>query len=149
MGPETGLALNTALVTTGLLEMALKPLIGRARPGRGDGNYDVDFFNRTFDYHSFPSGHASVAFTVSFVLAKRTELVPLKIFFYSLAASTAVCRLYSDAHWISDVAFGSIIAWYCSEAALKRLKVNRLRPRKTKWNVTPYPGGITLKATFN
>ena len=146
---ETGLALSTALMSSAFLEMGLKPLIGRARPGRGNGNYDMDFFNPTFNYHSFPSGHASIAFTISFVLAKRTESVPVKIFFYTLAGSTAICRLYSDAHWISDVAFGSIIAWYCSEAAIKRLQSSRLRKeRKTKMSVTPYPGGITLRAVF-
>jgi membrane-associated phospholipid phosphatase len=147
---ETGLALSTSLVTAGLLEMGLKPLIGRARPSREEGNYKLKFFNEEAGYHSFPSGHASMAFTISFVLAKRSESIPMKVFFYSLAGSTVVCRLYSDAHWISDVAFGGVIAWYCSEAAIKRLALNKFRkPKKnTDWNLTPYPGGITLRATF-
>jgi membrane-associated phospholipid phosphatase len=147
---ETGLALSTSLLTAGLLEMGLKPLIGRARPSKGEGNYSMSFFNEEAGYHSFPSGHASMAFTISFVMAKRSKSVPVKIFFYTLATSTAVCRLYSDAHWISDIAFGSIIAWYCSEAAIQRLQTNRMKdPRKnTKWNLTPYPGGLTLRATF-
>lgn len=148
---ETGLALGTSLLTAGLLEMGLKPLIGRARPSREEGNYSLSFFNKEVGYHSFPSGHASMAFTISFVMAKRSKSVPVKIFFYSLATSTAVCRLYSDAHWISDIAFGGIIAWYCSEAAISRLQANRMKdPRKnTKWKLTPYPGGVTLRATFN
>lgn len=148
---ETALALSTTLVTTGLLEMALKPLVGRARPGKGDGNYDVDFWNEEGEFHSFPSGHASIAFSTSFVMAKRTKNVPMKIFFYSLAGATVVCRFYSDAHWNSDIAFGSVLAWYCSEAVLKRLNSNKLRnPRKkTNWNVTPYAGGLTLRGTFN
>jgi membrane-associated phospholipid phosphatase len=147
---ETGVALGTSLVTAGLLEMGLKPLVGRARPSKEEGNYRLNFFNKEAGYHSFPSGHASMAFTISFVLAKKSESVPMKIFFYSLAGSTVVCRLYSDAHWISDIAFGGVIAWYCSEAAIDRLNVNRYRrPRKnTKWNLTPYPGGLTLRATF-
>jgi membrane-associated phospholipid phosphatase len=147
---ETGLALGTSLLAAGLLEMGLKPLVGRARPGQELGNYKLSFLNEAAGYHSFPSGHASMAFTISFVLAKRTENIPLRIFFYSLAGSTAVCRLYSDAHWISDVAFGGVIAWYCSEAAIARLAANRLRKRgkNTEWNLTPYPGGITLRARF-
>jgi membrane-associated phospholipid phosphatase len=148
---ETGLALTTALVTSGLLEMGLKPLIGRARPGRGEGNYRLDFMNDRVSFHSFPSGHASMAFTVSFVMAKSTKNIPLKVFFYSLAGATTVCRLYADAHWISDVAFGAVLAWFCSEAALKRLALNKFRKpnKKTQWNLTPYPGGVTLRAKFN
>ena len=147
---ETGLALGTSLLTAGLLEMGLKPLIGRARPGRGEGNYSMSFLNEEPGYHSFPSGHASMAFTISFVMAKQSKSIPVKVFFYSLAASTAVCRLYSDAHWVSDIAFGSIIAWYCSEAAIQRLQSNRFRKpgKNTRWNLTPYPGGITMRATF-
>lgn len=148
---ETGVALSTALVTSGLLEMGLKPLIGRARPENERGNYVMTFFNEKAGYHSFPSGHASMAFTISFVMAKRVESRPLKVFFYTLAGSTALCRLYSDAHWISDIAFGGVLAWYCSEAVIERMTENQFRPRnkKTRWNVTPYPGGLTLKGTFH
>jgi membrane-associated phospholipid phosphatase len=147
---ETALMLSTSLVTSGLIEMALKPLVGRARPEKEQGNYEWSFMSKERGFHSFPSGHASMAFTVSFVLAKRVESIPLKMVFYSLAGATTVCRLYSDAHWISDIAFGGVLAWYCSEAVIKRLEANRLRtrPKKTKWDVSPYPGGITLRATF-
>lgn len=147
---ETGLALTTALASSGMIEMALKPLIGRARPSNERGNYVMDFMSEEASYHSFPSGHASLAFTISFVMAKRVESTPLKVLFYSLAGSTAICRMYSDAHWISDIAFGGALAWYCSEAVVERLDQNRTRIRrsKTKLNVTPYPGGVTLRATF-
>jgi len=147
---ETGLALGTSMLTAGLLEMGLKPLVGRARPSQGFGNYKTSFMSDAAGFHSFPSGHSTTAFTISFVLAKRTENIPLKVFFYSLAGTTAVCRLYSDAHWISDVAFGAMIAWYCSEAAIDRLAVNRFRKirRNTELKVTPYPGGLTFRAIF-
>ncbi len=148
---ETGLMLGTALLSTGLMEMTLKPSIGRARPMTGESNYDLTFFNKQAAYHSFPSGHASMAFTISMVMARRVKSVPVKIFFYSLAASTVACRLYSDAHWISDIAFGGTIAWFCSDVALKRLTQNKFRPvgtRKFHWNVYPYPSGLTVRATF-
>jgi membrane-associated phospholipid phosphatase len=148
---ETALMLGTSLVTSGLLEMGLKPLIGRARPQQEQGNYDLTILNKEAGFHSFPSGHASMAYTISFVLAKRVNSVPLKIAFYSLAGATTVCRLYSDAHWLSDVAFGGVLGWYCSEAVINRLnkKHHRNPSRKTKWNVSPYATGLTLRATFN
>jgi membrane-associated phospholipid phosphatase len=148
---ETGLMLGTALFTAGLIEMTLKPVVGRARPGENKGNYDLTFMNKEAGFHSFPSGHASMAFTISFVMARRVKSIPLKITFYSLAASTAVCRLYSDAHWVSDVAFGSAIAWLCSDIAIKTLQRNRygiVRPKKVKWDVSPYASGLTLRASF-
>jgi membrane-associated phospholipid phosphatase len=148
---ETGLILGTSLLSAGLLEMTLKPGIGRARPSTGEGNYELTFFNKDAGFHSFPSGHASMAFTISMVMARRVRSVPVKIIFYSLAASTVACRLYSDAHWISDVAFGGTIAWFCSDVALKRITENRFTPagtRKFQWKVYPYPSGLTVKATF-
>jgi membrane-associated phospholipid phosphatase len=148
---ETGLMLGTSLLSAGLLEMTLKPAVGRARPSEGYGNYEVDFFNKEAAFHSFPSGHASMAFTISMVMARRVESVPVKVLFYSLAASTVACRLYSDAHWISDVAFGGTIAWFCSDVAIKRLTENRFRQvgtRRFQWKVYPYPSGLSVKATF-
>ncbi|MEO5600419.1 MAG: phosphatase PAP2 family protein [Cyclobacteriaceae bacterium] len=147
---ETGLIMGTALISAGILEIGLKPLIGRARPPTETGNYDLTFFNMKPAYQSFPSGHAAMAFTASLVLAKRSKCVHVKIFFYSLATTTAICRLYSDVHWVSDVAFGGVLAWYCSEVALKRLQQNRFKNphQKSIWSVTPYPGGLSLRATF-
>ncbi len=148
---ETGMMLGTSLFSAGLLQMTLKPVVGRARPFTGEQNYALTFFNKDAGFHSFPSGHASIAFTISLVMARRVNSVPVKIFFYSLAASTVACRLYSDAHWISDIAFGGTIAWFCSDVALKRLNENRFRPvgeRKFQWKVYPYPSGLTVRATF-
>lgn len=147
---ETGLALSSALLTVGLLEMGLKPLIGRARPGFERGNYHFQPMNDRIVLHSFPSGHSSIAFTISFVMAKQSEALGAKLFFYSLGGATAICRLYSNAHWISDVAFGGVLAWYVSESVIEKLNENRFRKhRKTNYKVAPYPGGITIKATFN
>lgn len=148
---ETGMALATAFFTSTILEGTLKPLAGRARPITGESNYTFTFYNEEPGFHSFPSSHASTAFTISFILARRVKSVPLKILFYSLAASTVICRLYSDAHWTSDIVFGSTIAWFCSDAALRRLAENRFRggiPRKFLWSVAPAAGGLTVRAGF-
>ncbi|MBT1702216.1 phosphatase PAP2 family protein [Fulvivirgaceae bacterium PWU20] len=144
---DTGIGLGATLLTSGLLQTFLKDAVGRARPGTDVGAYRFKPFSQDVGYHSFPSGHMSVAFGISLVMAKRITYIPVKIFFYSLAASTAISRLYSDAHWISDIAFGGAIAWFCGETALRRLSVNTSRPRRNNsvsWHVTPYPGGLSL-----
>jgi membrane-associated phospholipid phosphatase len=149
---ETGLMLATSLTTSTVLQTLFKNVLGRARPVTGMDNYDMQPFSKASEYHSLPSGHATVAFTMSLVLARQVKYVPVKIFFYSLAGVTAMSRMYTDAHWISDVAFGGTIAWFCVDAAMKRLQANRFRPvaRQHKFSVKlyPYPGGLSLRGTW-
>lgn len=149
---ETGLILGTTLIASGFMMGILKDVVGRARPGPGIGNMEFQPFNSSSAYHAFPSGHSTMAFGISVVLAKRVDSVPLKILFYSLAGTTAVGRMYSDSHWSSDVAFGSMLAWFCADTAISRMKVNRFRTVPTRdkfvWRVYPYPGGLTLTASM-
>lgn len=147
---ETGLILFSAVTTSTITQTFFKSAIGRARPNEELGNYETEPFSRETKFHSFPSGHATFAFTVSMVMARRVKAVPLKIFFYSMGTLTAASRLYLDVHWFSDVAFGGAIAWFCADAAVKRLQANRYRSvvkkNKIALSVFPYPGGLTLCA---
>lgn len=147
---ETGLILGTTLLTTGTLMGVLKNAAGRGRPAPGMDNLEFRPFTDAPAWHSFPSGHSAMGFGISVVLARRVESVPLKVTFYSLAGITAVSRMYSDSHWISDVGFGGMLAWFCADTALKRMQMNRFRtpgrPKVLVWNVYPYPGGVTLRA---
>jgi membrane-associated phospholipid phosphatase len=147
---ETGLMLATAVITGGLLQGTLKPLAGRARPENRSGNYDFHPFSTEPMFHSFPSGHAVMAFTISFVLAKRINSVPLRILFYSLAASTAICRLYSNAHWFSDVVFGATSSWFIASGPF-RSQPNRPAKKERRYDVAvqPYVGGMSLTITLN
>lgn len=147
---ETGVILGTAFATSTLLVSVLKPVVGRTRPGNGTNNLNFHPFSREAKFHSFPSGHSAIAFTLSFVLAKRINNKPLKIFFYTLAASTAFCRLYSNAHWLSDVYLGGTIAWVSTTGSIKRLSTNRFKAlRNTHVSLRPNIGGMTLRISFN
>jgi membrane-associated phospholipid phosphatase len=149
---ETGLLLGTSLLTSGFMQTIMKDAVGRARPGTGIGNVSFKPFSKDPAYHSFPSGHFAVAFAISAVIARRTESVPIKLFFYTMAASTAVSRLYSDSHWFSDIAFGGMMAWFCADIAIQRMQVNRFRRTRSTEDVSlrvfPFPGGLTLRASF-
>jgi len=148
---ETGLILASALTTGTVVQTLFKNAVGRARPGMELGNYSAEPFSTSPSYHSLPSGHTTVALTISLVLARQVESVPVKIFFYSLGTVTAASRLYADAHWTSDLAFGGAIAWFCADAAMRRLEANHfrsvIRKRKdgTQWKLYPYPGGLSLR----
>lgn len=147
---DTGLMLFTALSSSTVVQTLFKNAVGRARPNEEFGNYELVPFSPATAFHSLPSGHTTVAFTVSMVMARQVRSKPLKIVFYSMASLTAVSRLYLDVHWFSDLAFGGTIAWFCADAAIKRLEANRhvpiIRKRKMAWKVYPFPGGLTLRA---
>ena len=87
---DTGLELGVTLLTSGLLQTVLKDVVGRARPGPGIGPYEFRPLEGSLAYHAFPSGHSAVAFGISIVMARRVESKPIKILFYSLAATTAL-----------------------------------------------------------
>ena len=147
---ETGLMLFSALSSSTVVQTLFKNAVGRARPNEEFGNYEMAPFSPETGFHSLPSGHTTVAFTVSTVLARQVRSVPLKIVFYSVASLTAVSRLYLDVHWFSDLAFGGTIAWFCADAAVKRMEANRytpiIRKKKMSWKLYPFPGGLTLRA---
>jgi membrane-associated phospholipid phosphatase len=146
---ETGLMLTSALTTSTVIQTFFKNAVGRARPIKDIGTYEMKPFSDEAGYHSLPSGHTAVAFTISLVMARQVRSVPLKIAFYSLASVTAASRLYTDAHWFSDLAFGGAFAWFCADAAVKRLEANRFRLKisaeKVLVKVYPFPGGLSLR----
>jgi membrane-associated phospholipid phosphatase len=149
---ETGLMLASGLGSSTVVQTFFKNAIGRARPNLDIGNYEADPFNTDSPYHSLPSGHTTVAFTTSLILARQVKPIPLKIFFYSMATLTAASRMYLDVHWVSDIAFGGAIAWFCADAAMKRIEANRFRPvirqKAVIVKMYPYPGGLSLRATL-
>jgi membrane-associated phospholipid phosphatase len=141
---ETGLMLGTSWFTADILQTGIKYAVGRARPRLEFGQYHFKSFGGE-RYRSFASGHMTTAFTLSYVMARQSEKTVVKVFFYSLAGATAFCRLYSDQHWISDVLFGGVIAYYCSESVMNRLNGKPSHhPRKVAWHLGPTPVGVLL-----
>jgi membrane-associated phospholipid phosphatase len=61
------------------------------------------------DHLSLPSGHATVAFALSSVIAGLYPRRWWQIFWYALAVITAVSRMYHDQHWLSDVLFSALL----------------------------------------
>lgn len=134
---ELGIRLGTVLLTSSTLSAASKTVFGRARPRMNLGAYDFNFFNLEPDYHSFPSGHASVALAISLTVASYTKSPWVKVIFYSLAGSTVVARMYTRAHWASDLVYGGTLAWACSTVANRRLNNNEYRIQREKRKDAP------------
>jgi membrane-associated phospholipid phosphatase len=90
----------------------VKRAFGRRRPYENEGPYSINFFlNRPNTLNSFPSGHATLAFSLSSVLAAHTSSFWLKSLFYTIAGVTAIARVYYSDHWFSDVFMGGTIGY--------------------------------------
>jgi len=107
---ERGLLVAESYLLSGLVTITVKSLLGRWRPYTDHGS--LAFFPLTWgpnDHLSFPSGHATVAFALSSVIAGLYPHRWWQIFWYALAVITAVSRMYHDQHWLSDVLFSALL----------------------------------------
>lgn len=152
---ETASILTAAYLTSGVLQTGLKKLVGRARPYTELGNYEFRPFQKGQDFSSFPSGHSQIAFVTAMVLAERVDQTWLKVVFYTGAGITMASRMYENAHWISDVAFGGLLGYFCTRTVIKRFEQNKYgKPfkgyskNKIDWQIIPSYNGIGLIGTF-
>jgi hypothetical protein len=116
-----GMDLLRSLAVSGTLTYAVKLIVRRDRP--------------TGNCCSFPSGHASATFAFASVLWRHLgwkAAVPT----YTVATYTAISRLHTDVHFLSDVVFGSAIGIASGRAVTRhdRHFYGSLQP-------IPIPGG--------
>jgi inner membrane protein len=95
-----------AFMAAGLVEFAIKHLVGRSRP---DSVLDID---------SFPSGHATSVFAVATIFAAFYPRLRWPL--YALAAAVAAGRVYLERHYVSDVLAGAIIGIVIASLLLGR-----------------------------
>lgn len=123
---DAGLLIGESYIFAGLVTIIFKSITGRWRPYTNHGDFSFVGWNLSDnDQFSFFSGHATVAFALSAVLASTTENVYLKTFYYSLAVLTCLSRVYHHQHWFSDVVTGAINAILFTRVllALRRKRV--------------------------
>lgn len=86
---------------------------GRSRPYLNAGASQFNVFNPADNgERSLPSGHTTLAFTLSSVVASHVESNYLKALIYTPAILTGVERVYSNSHWLSDVFLGAAIGYF-------------------------------------
>jgi membrane-associated phospholipid phosphatase len=124
----------------------IKRTFGRKRPYENKGPYNFNFFpSRPNPVNSFPSGHVTLAFSLSSILAGHTDSIWLKSLFYSAAGITAISRVYYSYHWFSDVFMGSAIGFFVGNYLIEMHKSNSAG--NIQFNFDEY-GRFSLKINF-
>lgn len=97
------------LLITGLILNVIKAVIGRQRPHASTEFYNLnfDFFSFHSHWHSFPSGHSQVLFTVATL---AWLIYPKYKYFYILfAVFFSLTRITIHQHFFSDMIAGATI----------------------------------------
>lgn len=120
---RTGVLLIASATAGGFLQQVSKRIIGRARPKSGDSSstYRPFHLDRVFNYDSFPSGHAILAFSNAYAIAKQFKSPWIKAGLYTLGSIPGLARVRDGFHWISDVAFGTVLSIFIVESIDKYL----------------------------
>jgi membrane-associated phospholipid phosphatase len=159
---ELGLRATESIAISGAITAVAKGIIGRQRPYVDDQDSHYYAFGKGFGndaYASMPSGHTTAAFAFAASVTDETaHFWPKQTWWvatltYGSATMVGVARIYSNAHWTSDVIGGAFVG------TLTGLTVNRwhrLHPNSKldKWllpkSVTPTKSGVSMawSATF-
>jgi len=107
----TGRLMGEALLLAGAPAITLQYGLGRSRPHAGEGAFRYRFLQWRNENQSLPSGHATVAFAISTVLAKRIDRAWVSAPLYAFAGLTALSLAWGNEHWPSDVILGSALGY--------------------------------------
>jgi undecaprenyl-diphosphatase len=101
------MGLASVAVTSGLVNLGMKPLGRRRRPDRAARQVPVARQVRMPSTTSFPSGHSAAAF--AFATGVGDVLPPVAIPLRGLAAVVAYSRVHTGVHFPGDVVAGALI----------------------------------------
>jgi len=139
---RTGRHVFQAMLYAGTITTVAKMLIGRHRPFLNEGPYVFDGPSSKDEFFSLPSGHATVAFSISSALAAEIDHPAATVALYSLATLTAVSRIYSDRHWLSDTFLGAAIGTACGYGVVHLWDQPNAGP--SSWMLLPTSNGVMV-----
>jgi len=113
-GADTSLSM---LVAELLVALPTKVLVGRSRPYEDEGPYH---FKPLHGGVSFPSGHATQAFTLAAVISEYGDDPWISAAAYGGAGLVGLARLEQREHFLSDVVAGGLIGTLSAKAVMRR-----------------------------
>lgn len=147
----TGVLILSSAVASGLFQTITKTAVGRARPNEGAHNSFKPFSSEP-GYHSFPSGHSILSFSMAHAIAKQFNNFWVKAGIYTLGSIAPISRLWENAHWISDIGIGmafSIVITDGIDNFMKRTKRYEFSKQKQiSWRLNMGAGTIGVVGTF-
>ena len=150
---RTGVLLVSSATSAGLLQQVLKSVVGRARPLADLGKDTFDPFNSSRNFHSFPSGHALLAFTNAYAIGKQFKNPWVKAGIYTLGAIPGISRVWDGQHYLSDMVFAFAISIATVESIDRYLdkrydeKYND-KSKMVSWNLNFGPGQLGVTVNF-
>ncbi len=136
---RTGVLLISSASAAGFLQQFFKSAVGRARPLSG---LSKDTFSPLWsgdkDFHSFPSGHAILAFSNAYAIAKQFRNPWVKAGIYTVGMVPGISRLWEGKHWLSDVALSVAVSIFTVEA------IDRYLDRKYAQKYNEQADGVQL-----
>lgn len=142
----TGRLVGESILLAGAITSGLKVILGRARPTNQDDNYNFQYFEFEDDYHSYPSGHTTIAFAISSVIAGRIDRWWAYAGAYGLSASTAYARMYKNRHWFSDVVMGAAVGTLSGLAVMNAHDKDKNKSKSLSFYAVP--GGVGMTYSF-
>jgi membrane-associated phospholipid phosphatase len=137
--------LTEATFLASSISLITKTVIGRGRPYKQDSQYYTSPLTFDNDYNSFPSGHITLAFAYSTVMANEVDNVLWKIGWYTAAGLVGYSRIYHNQHWFSDTLMGAAIGYFSGEFVNNHGNTDKAR---TKISLFPIPGGLAFQLKF-
>jgi membrane-associated phospholipid phosphatase len=142
---DTGVLMSQLLLSALFVQQPIRITVGRARPLTGEGHWSFRPFTLGNDYASFVSGHSWSAFGISNIVARQIDQAWASVTLYTLATITALSRLYSDNHWLTDVVLGSVIGYAISTELWNRRHEDSVSPEAAlqapsrRWLMISFP----------
>ena len=107
---KTSVLIISSSFTSGIIQSISKTAFGRARPGNGHKSNEFRFWSDEPEFHSFPSGHTVLSMTMTHAIAKQFNNTWSKVTVYALGSVVPISRLFIGAHWLTDVAIGTVLS---------------------------------------
>jgi membrane-associated phospholipid phosphatase len=143
-------SLETLVFATTINNIVFKPAFGRWRPQESDGKNKFEPFSK---HNSFPSGHATTAWSVASVVAMRAPGWIIPTIAYGLATVVAFDRVNDQAHFMGDVVAGAFFATATGRFLVRRhLEESRKeaaeKTPKVSFEVVPIRDGAAFRIVF-
>jgi membrane-associated phospholipid phosphatase len=146
----TGRLLIQSLVYSGSTVMILRWAFGRTRPFLTDNSWNFNWFEPRFRMQAFPSGHATVSFTISTILSNRINNTFVTTGLFGIAILDGFYQVYAHQHWLSDIIIGSALGLGASLYVISQeeKRTGNFSQKDTGFKIIPNIGGIQVVYQF-